>query len=158
MAGRKTRGVAGLKKEEQKKLNMILLGVIGGGMVIVLLAFGIAAGDGQALLQPPEEAKKEEPKVEEKPKEKPKEVKEKPERKTTWGTGRTAESIHRGNVEIKVLKPVREAPPETLKEVAGDYPQILVLPDQAEPAGKTMPTKPVKLTNWSDDSLKDKSC
>ena len=39
VTGRKSKGLPGLKKEEQQKLTTILLGVIGGGMVIALIVF-----------------------------------------------------------------------------------------------------------------------
>ena len=155
VAGRKTRGVPGLKKDEQKKLNMILLSVIGVGMTLVILAFGIALATGKLSSPPEETKKKEEPKVEETPKEKPKETKEKPKDDDSWAPACTAESIRRGDVEIKVLKPVWETPPETLKELSGDFPQILVLPVKLN-LWKDDADEPVKLTNWSDDSLKER--
>jgi hypothetical protein len=154
VAGRKTRGVAGLKKEEQKKLNMILLGVIGVGMTIVILAFGIALATGK-FSSPPEEAKKEETKVEEKPKEKPKPEVKKEANDEAWNQAGTADTIKRGDVEIKVLKPVWEAPPETLKDLCGDYPQTLVVPVKLN-LWKDDAEEPVKLTNWGDDSLKER--
>jgi hypothetical protein len=152
------RGMKGLKKEEQKKLTVLLLCFIGGGMGIGVITLIWAFASGQFSGTKPEESK--EPiapaaaadsgkvaKNAEKAEKKPVEDKEPP--KDRWPRIKAKSTV--GTVEVVVLTPKRGAPPKGAKTNRTD---VLIVPVKLYL--KQGEKKPVELKNWADEPLVDK--
>ena len=149
-------GLKGLKKEEQKKLTIMLMCLIGGGTTfgLIVLIWAFATGKftstkpeekpnlPAALAQAADSGKAAEKVATEK---KPLEEKE----PATWSSVGVKMPV--GNVEVNVLKPTRSAPPPGAKT---KEPYVLVVPVTLQLKGSK--TKPVELTSWTDASLKKK--
>jgi hypothetical protein len=156
VSGRKSRPL-GLKKEEQKKLTMILLGVIGCGLLVAAMVFGWAAAHGMLSLNPAqEEVKKEEAKFEEPAAEK----KSGSEKKAGAAKGKESEtwnmvpldSVVNGSVEVKVIKPLRGPPPEGSQVDRSDYEEVLMLPVNLNL--KEGAQEAVEFKSWAETSVK----
>ena len=150
-------GLHGLKKEEQKKLTILLWCFGGGGISIGLLVLIWAFATGKLSSTPKHEEKSNLPselaqaadsgKKAEKEAAEKKPVDEK--EPATWSSVSVPMSV--GNVELNVLKPTRGAPPPGAKT---KEPYVLTVPVTLKlKAGKT---KSVELTSWDDGSLKKK--
>jgi len=150
-------GMKGLKKEEQKKLTILLWCFGGGGITIGLIVFISAIVTGKFSSPKPEETAKvpaaDQPagsgKKTEKEKEKEKDAAEKKpaQEKDIEGT-RVQVKITVGDVDVMVLKPMRGPPPEGVKTKDTE---VLIVPVRLYL--KEGATKPVELTSWFDDSL-----
>ena len=125
VSNRKTHGLPGLKKGEQQKLTMILLGIIGGGLAIAVIVFVVALTSGK-LSGPKEEPKKEEAaklRAEETKKaadakaEKEKENERvKPKEEDKWT--RYPEHVRRKQIEVRLdPAPCESRPPRSLKSI-----------------------------------------
>ena len=126
---RKTRGVAGLKKDEQRKLTMILLGVIGGGLLIALILLIWAGSQGYFSSPHKEEAKKEESKTEEpESAKKTAKTEEKAAEKEDDKWIKFPESLRLKKLEVKLVDPTLAAPPEGSEIDRSEHDTVLVLP------------------------------
>lgn len=164
VSNRKTKGVAGLKKGEQKKLNIILLSGIGGGMLIFLIVLGWAIATGKfsspevAKADPEAEKKALEKKAEEEKKaaEEKKTEDEKKKSEAKWK--KVPSSVVNGAVEVKALKWKSDAPPDGSKVDADENPKVLIVPINLKLA-KDDAKDEVELTSWAankkDVVLKD---
>lgn len=155
-------GLKGMKQDERKKLTMVLLCLIGGGMTFGLIVFiwAIVAGP---LSHSKTESKTEEPneplasappvdsgqKVKKDAAEK-KPVQDKEPEAGRWPRVQVKETLV-GNVEVIVLKPTRGAPPRGAKTKETD---VLDVPVRLNL--KKGEKKPVELKSWADESLRDK--
>ncbi len=153
---RKSKGVQGLKKAEQQKLNVILLSVIGVGTTfgIAVFIWGIASGKltfsspekkvadpteaaTAAASAPPTEAEK-------------KAVEAKLAAKKEAETWKSInDKIVVGKVEVTILKPSVEASPA---EAKSDKPQSLIVPIKLNL--KEGDTTPVDFSGWDDDAIR----
>jgi cytoskeletal protein RodZ len=156
-------GLKGLKKAEQKKLTMLLLCLIGGGTTIGLAVIIWAVATGKFNTSKPEPKN---PMASVEPVDsgkKPKDTAEKNTEKNTekktnpaaieeekWKAANIEETLV-GNVIVKVLRPIRGAPPKGAKAVEGE---VLIVPVNLSLKEGT--TKPVDLTSWADAALKKK--
>ena len=151
-------GLQGLKKDEQKKLTVLLLCFIGGGTTIGLVVFIWAIASGKFSSTKPEEptklpaalaqtadsgSKKTEKEADTGDKKTAKE-------KDIEGT-RVSVKITVGKVEVTVLRPMRGAPPKGVKT---NDAEVLIVPVKLNL--KKGVKEPVKLTSWFDDSLQNK--
>jgi hypothetical protein len=126
---RKTKGVPGLKKDEQQKLTMLLLVIIGGGLLVALVLFLWAASQGYFSSPHKEEAKKEESKSEEQEQaKKAAKTEEKSAEKDDDQWTKFPQSVRRKNVEVRPENPVRGDPPDGSQVDASEHPTVLVLP------------------------------
>ncbi|MGO9111400.1 MAG: DUF4339 domain-containing protein, partial [Thermoguttaceae bacterium] len=149
-------GLQGLKKEERKKLTILLSCLIGGGTTIGLIVIIWAAASGkfsdvkpkQAENQPVSAQSSDSGKDAEKGPADKKPVEEKePE---NWRRV-SVDKMLVDNVEVMVLKPMRGAPTEGARTEGTD---VLIVPvNLSLKAGET---KEVALTSWMDVSLKKK--
>jgi hypothetical protein len=150
---RKTKGVAGLKKDEQQKLTMILLGIIGGGLLLALVLFIWAASQGYFSGPHKEEVKKEESKSEEPGPAKKAKTEEKSAEKDDGQWTKFPQSLRRKNVEVKLVDPVRGAPPEGSEVDASEHQSVLVLP--VKMLLKIGVQEGVDYAGWSDSDRKN---
>ncbi len=156
VSARKSRPL-GLKKEEQKKLNMILLSVIGCGMLVAVVVFGVAWQKGMLSVgSAPEEVKKEEARSEQPAAEKKTAAEKNPgaakeKEAETWNMV-PLDSVVRGSVEVKVIRPLRGAPPEDSKVDSGEYDDVLMLPVNLNL--KEGAQDAVEFESWAETSLK----
>jgi len=156
-AGQKTAGVKGLRKDEQKKLTVLLVALIGGGLIgVVALVWVVFSNmntkpnrqerpNAPVVIDPiaAEEAKRA--------------AKQSADKKPSgqqdtenWKKASVEETVV-GNVVLKVLKPLRGAPPKGAKTEETD---VLIVPvNLSLQAGAK---SPVELTSWADDALKKK--
>jgi hypothetical protein len=125
---RKTKGLAGLKKDEQQKLTFILLGIIGGGLLLALVLFIWAASQGYFSSSHKEEAKKDDAKTEETEPGKKAKTEAKPAEKDDDQWTKYPDHVFRKNIEVRPEKPVRGDPPEGSEVDASEHPTVLVLP------------------------------
>ena len=150
-------GLQGLKKSDQKKANVILLSVIGGGTAFGLIVFIWAFATGKFSSSKPETTQAAAPQTPgpadtaKKP-----EAEKKPEEKKSdqpkWPTrfkSVSVESTPVGKVEVKVLKPLRAPKPEGIKS---DGDEVLIVPVYLQL--KPGETKSVEFTSWADEHLK----
>ena len=165
-------GLKGLKKDERKKLTIVLTCFIGGGLTIGVIVFvwGIASGKfagkpeetakAVAAASPPADtagktakdtADKGKAAVADKEKEKPKEKQPDKQPEAGHWPKASVDSMTLGNVQVMVLKPTRGAPPEAAKVKDTD---VLILPVRLNLKGNAK--EPVKLSSWMDDSLQGK--
>ncbi len=149
-------GLQGLKKDEQKKLTILLLCFIGGGTTLGLAVFIWAAASGR-LFNPRPKPAEDQPIMAQsadsgKKAEKaaadsqPAEQKE----RENWLKASIDETPV-GNVEVKVLKPTLGPPPAEAKTKEGE---VLIVPVKLNL--KQGEKKPVELTSWADNSLRNK--
>jgi len=151
---RKTKGVAGLKKGEQQKLTMILLAIIGGGLLVALVVVIWAAAQGSFSGPHKEDAKKEESKSEEpEPAKKAAKTEEKSAEKDDDQWTKFPQSLRRKNVEVKLVDPVRGAPPEGSEVDASEHQSVLVLP--VKMLLKIGVQEGVDYAGWSDSDRKN---
>jgi len=150
-------GLKGMKKDERKKVTVLLFSLIGGGLVIVLIAIAYAlatrpgpaleeAKDPLATAPPVESGKKAE-------KETPKKStpSQEEEKEPEYNKKATVDTVLVGNVNVAVNRPKRGAPPAGAKT---DETYVLIVPVKLYlKAGET---KPVELARWDSDSLKKK--
>jgi hypothetical protein len=146
-------GLQGMKKDERKKLTLILLCLIGGGMTFGLIVILSAIFSGKlssktevakdpiAAAEVADSGKKPEAAA---PDTKPAQERE------DWKTA-SVDAACVGDVVVKVLKPTRGAPPEGAKT---DETYVLIVPVTLELNGGK--TKSVELTSWTDKNLKKK--
>lgn len=137
ISGRKTKGMPGMNQKQQKKMTLILLGVIGGGLVIAVTVFTWAAAVGLFSSQaiPEKKQTKAEPtKLEQqaeadKAAEAAKTAEKAKAKKETGGSEwpEGLEAVKVGDVEFKVTRLRRGAPPSGAK-IEGDAKDVLVLP------------------------------
>ena len=139
----------GLKKDEAKKLNTILLCVIGVGTTIALIVFIWAFSQG--MFSSKTEAKKDEAKTEEPDLEK-KEAKARPKTEDDEWT-EIPKVVASGSIEVKIAKPTRGAPPEGAKVDAAEHEEVLVLPTTLKV--KLGTTKEVEYQGWTESTRKD---
>ncbi len=150
-------GMRGLKKEEQKKLTVLLWCFGGGGIAIGLIVFISAIARGTFSTTKPEETAKVpaalvEPVDSGKKTEKPKDTGgSKPAKEKDIEGTRVQVKVTVGNVDVMVLKPTRGAPPEGVKT---HDTEVLIVPVRL--FLKEGVTKPIQLTSWFDDSLQAK--
>ena len=158
VTGRKTKGLPGLKKEEQQKLTTILLGVIGGGMAIALIVFIWAASHGLLSSKKIEtkakepDAKAAEPDLDKTAGAKEAKTAEKADDDEEWTPISTKELESGGSVLVKIDKVVRGAPPEGSKLSDED---VLVIPMTLKVKMGT--TEAIPFKGWSSKKpvLKD---
>jgi hypothetical protein len=150
---RKTKGMQGLNKSEQKKLNLILLCVIGGGMTVGILIFIIAYATGMlSAPPPPQQAKKDEVKTEPSTVEKkPPETAAKKETDSERDWAKTDSWIPSGNAELKIYKLTRGLPPEGAKLDKADD-EVLAVPLQLKV--KSGGKQALDYSGWDADSVK----
>jgi hypothetical protein len=150
-------GLQGLKKDEQKKVTVILMSVIGGGLAIGLILLIWAFASGKFSAPEPEKnpsiAALNSPDTAAKPTAAKKPADQKPAQ-AKWPTSWKKVSVETttlGDVNVMVLKPFRAAPPKGIKTTDNDsevlfVPVNLWLKDGAK--------KDIDLTSWADDKLK----
>ncbi len=153
-------GLQGMKKDERKKLTIMLFCLIGSGMtfgLIVLTWFFFNSGkpsssdsakkDPMGKAADSDSVKKAEDKsVDKKP------ALEKPAQEKEPGSWKSVGiKILVDKVEVNVLKPTRGAPPEGAKT---EETYVLIVPVTLEL--KSDKVKQVEFTSWADDSLKKK--
>lgn len=148
VTGRKSRGL-GLKKDEAKKLNTILLIVIGVGMTIVLIV-GIWATS-QGMFSSKTETKKEEVKTEEPDLDKKSEKSRPKTEDDDWTE--IPKTINAGSIVVEITKPTRGAPPEGAKVDAAEHDEVLVLPTTMKV--KLGTTKEIEYLGWTESARKD---
>ncbi|MGA2257567.1 MAG: DUF4339 domain-containing protein [Thermoguttaceae bacterium] len=150
-------GLQGMKKEERRKLTVMLMCLIGGGTAFGLIVFIWAIASGK-FSSPKREEPKELPAVAQATDSGKKIEKMVTDNKPAQGKEDVPKdwpsiSIETvvGNVVVKILKPTRGEPPEgaTTKET-----DVLIVPVRLNL--KVGSTKQVGLTSWTDDSLKKK--
>ncbi len=152
-------GLQGLKKDEQKKLTAVLLCFIGIGTTLGLVVFIWAAFSGK-LYNPKPKPVEDEPLVAQaadsgKKDDKAPADKQPAEQKETenWLTAPKAaiDTMLVGNVEVMVLEPKLGPPP---KEAKTKESEVLIVPVKLYL--KEGEKKPIQLTSWADDSLRNK--
>jgi hypothetical protein len=148
-------GIQGLKKAEQKKVTIILMSVIGGGLTIGLIIFIVALANGWFSSPKPEERKDlsalsaADTATKPAPEKKPAEQKSAQVRWPTNWKKVSVETTTLGDVNVMVLKPFHGAPPKGVKTSDSEVlfvPVNLWLKEDAK--------KPVDLTSWADEKLK----
>jgi hypothetical protein len=154
---RKTKGLVGLKKDEQQKLTMILLGVIGGGLLLALGLILWAASQGyfSSPRKDKEEAKKEEAKsddAEAAKKAAKSDAKSSAQEDERWT--KFPESLRLKKVEVKIVEPVQGAPPAGSQIDASEH-DVLVLP--VKMVLKLGVDEPVDYAGWGESDLKNVS-
>ena len=153
-------GLQGLKKAEQKKVTVILMSVIGGGLTIGLIVFIVALSKGWLSSPPPAPNKElnalkalDAVDTAAKPATEKKAAEQNPAQ-ATWPTHWKKVSVDTtvlGDVNVMVLKPLRGPPPPGIKTAANETEVLIVrvnmwLKDEAK--------KNVDLTSWADEKLK----
>jgi hypothetical protein len=150
-------GLQSLKKNEQKKITMVLTGVIGGGLVIGLLVLIWAAATGKFSSPAPEvvqapmaETSAKGPAVEKTENAKPAEVKPV---QAAWPTSWKHVSLDTavGDVIVTVLNPQRGARPPQIKADDNDSDVLIVRVNLQLRSGVK---NKVPLTSWADEKLK----
>ncbi|MEI8375367.1 MAG: GYF domain-containing protein [Planctomycetota bacterium] len=154
-------GLQGMKKDERKKLTILLLCLIGSGMtigLIVLTWFFINSGKSPSS----DSAKDKNPiltgkatdsgkKAEDKPVDKKLALEKPAQEKEPVNWKSLGIKILVDKVEVNALKPTRGAPPEGAKT---EETYVLIVPVTLEL--KSDKVKQVEFTSWADDSLKKK--
>jgi hypothetical protein len=107
MTSRKSSGVPAMKQAERKKANMILLGVIGGGLLVITIIFTVAILKGAFSKSEPEKAAKTGEAEEGKTGEKKTDDTKKDEAK--WIE--VGNAARKGNILLTVKTPTRGGPP-----------------------------------------------
>ena len=153
-------GLQGLKKAEQKKVTIILMSVIGGGLTVGVIVFIVALVNGWLSSPRPE------PNTDFKalsalnaadtaakpaPEKKPAEQKTVQAKWPTSWKKVSVETTMLGDVDVMVLKPFRGAPPAGIKTTDNDS-EVLIVPVNLWL--KDGAKKNVDLTSWADEKLK----
>ena len=149
-------GMRGLKKDEQKKLTIMLLCLIGGGTTFGVIVFIWAIASGKVFTAKPAEELSVPPALaqpadsgEKKLAKDSADKKPAAEKEPEWT--RVSVKTLVGNVEVMVLKPTRGAPPQAAKVKETD---VLIVPVRLNL--KDGATKPVELKSWADESFQNK--
>lgn len=153
-------GMQSLKKAEQKKVTIILMSVIGGGLTVGVVVFIVALANG--WLSSPQPDPNKDPKAlnvlnAEDSAAKPAAEKKPGEQKavqakwpTSWKKA-SVETTMLGDVDVMVLKPFRGAPPTGIKTTDNDA-EVLIVPVNLQL--KDGAKKNVDLTSWADEKLR----
>jgi hypothetical protein len=147
-------GMQGLKKSEQKKLTIMLMCLIGGGMTfgLIVMIWGVATGK----FSKSEEAKLPAalaPAADSGGKQAEKDAASKKpaaDKEESWKKAGIEKTLV-GDVEVMVLKPLRGGPPKGAKT---EESEVLIVPVNLNLVAGVK--KAVDLTSWADKSLKKK--
>jgi hypothetical protein len=153
---RKTKGIHGLKKGEQQKLNRILLGIIGGGLLVAVVAFIVAFARGPSSATPQEtkqdEANSEETQTAKNPGQSEGKLAPKDEKWTLFPL-----PIHLKKIDVALLEdppPARTAPPKDSSVDAGKQVLLLTMKLNVKLL-LTDKTDKIEFTGWDEGAQKN---
>lgn len=153
VANRKSKGRLGLKKEQHKKLTMIMMGAIGGGLLLVLIAFIIGWSRGALNTgKPAEEAKKNETAEPDPADKKPATVAIKTKTDSNVILYPKKLEVHDKKMEVGLGAPTREEPPEDSGISVDEGTKVLIIP--VKYSVKLGKSDTFKYKAWDDETKK----